>query len=170
MSGPTTTKQADKKDSTIMLRAAITSAVLLGIALNLIPLVTEYFAANSPDFKQKLGIGLELFVIWLVLTSTLRSIHKMRPETDAYKFLLAGIIIVIGGVLLQFIFGALIGLFNKEWVNSLDLKELGFYAVIGFIASLISMINLKVKNQFLGNILEVLVIGLVIFLFYHFMR
>lgn len=165
-----TTKQADRTDSSVMLRAAITSAIVLGIGLNLIPFLTAYLAASTPDFKQKLETGLEIFLIWLVLTSTLRSIDKMRPGTDAWKFLLAGVIIVVGGVLLQFIFSLGIGLFRDGWQSSFDAKELGFYAVMGLIASLISMINLKVENQFLGNILEFLVIALVIFLFYTFMK
>lgn len=164
------TKQADRTDSSVMLRAAITSAIILGIGLNLIPFITDYLAASTPDFKIKLETGLEIFLIWVVLTSTLRSIDKMRPGTDAWKFLLAGVIIVVGGVLLQFIFSLGIGLFREDWQSSFDVKELGFYAVMGLIASLISMINLKVENQFLGNILEFLVIALVIFLFYTFMK
>ena len=165
-----TTKQADRTDSSVMLRAAITSAIILGIGLNLIPFITDYLAASTPDFKKKLETGLEIFLIWVVLTSTLRSIDKMRPGTDAWKFLLAGVIIVVGGVLLQFIFSLIMALFIEDWQSSLDVRELGFYAVMGLIASMISMINLKVENQFLGNILEFLVIALVIFLFYTFMK
>ena len=164
------TKTADREDSAVLLRASIISAIILGLGLNAVIFLAEKFAASTPDFKEKLIIGLSLFLTWVVLTSTLRSIDKMREGTDAWKFLLAGMIVVIGGVLLRFLFANLIALFVENWPKSLDLSELGFYAVLGFIISLVSMINLKVKNQFLGNVLEFLVIALVIFLFFTFMK
>ena len=164
------TKTADREDSNVMLRASVISAIILGLGLNAVIFLAERLAASTPDFKEKLTIGLSLFITWVVLTSTLRSIHKMRSETDAWKFLLAGVIITVGGVLLQFVFANGIALFAEDWPRAFNLKQIGFYGVMGFIISLISMINLKVKNQFLGNILEFLVIAAVIYLFFSFMK
>ena len=164
------TKQADREDSSVLIRASIISAIILGIGLNGVVFLAERFAASTPDFKEKLTIGLSLFLTWMVLTGTLRSIDKMRQGTDAWKFLLAGVIITVGGVLVQFVVANIIDLFVPEWPKSLNFSTLAFYAVIGFVISLISMINLKVENQFLGNVLEFLVIALIIFLFFTFMK
>ena len=164
------TKQADREDSNVMFRASVISAVILGIALNAAVFLAERFAASTPDFKEKVIVGLSLLFTWLILTSTLRSIDKMRSGTDAWKFLFAGIIIAAGVVFLKFVFANLIALFVEGWPKAFELQSITFYTVIGFIIALISMINLKVENKFLGNVLEFIVIGAIIYAFFTFMK
>ena len=59
---------------------------------------------------------------------------------------------------------------GEEYLAGFDYRGLAFFSGLGFILSLVSMINLRVKNRFLGNVLEFLVIAAFLAALFYFVK
>lgn len=158
------------KDLAVMVQ----SAVISGLILSLLWLAATWLLPKLIDYEwqhaSNLETGVKLFALWLVTTSTIRSLDKLRRGIQGWKLVITGVGLVVGATLLFFLTGYIWKMIVPETsLNWGGLKTGPFFIVVGFVVSVVSMINLKVKNTFLGNVLELLFIGLIAFLFFYYL-
>lgn len=158
----------------ILLRAVFFGVLFMVIGL-LSALTAAYFSISiMPNAAGKIGVGLSLFVIWLVHGSTMRSIVRLDKNIGFLWIVLGGIVTILGGVGLTGLCRLLIeNIVNIEFpiltVAETSQKFI-FLTALALFLSLFSVINLKVKSRFLGNLLEFLLIIATCFLIYSFLK
>ncbi len=158
-------------DSRVMTRAVlIASSIMLLIFIG-IHFAQELISNRFPRQAGNIQTGLMLFTIWLLVSSTLRSIHKMRRSIPAWKLIFAGTFITAIGMILYTGFLILYPKIAKSAAATeladATMNMIIFFTAIAFLISLISTINLKVKSEFWGNVLEAIIIvgGILLFLY-----
>lgn len=157
-------------DNDVMLRASAIAAVVLGIILALSFLFLPNVLGSS-KFGRAVQVGLELFIIWLIITSVIRSIHGIREEIASWKLLAAGFLTALIGPVVRELVLRIVAQFNAS-VQSADLSLRGmlFFAGLGLLAALIALIRLRIKNRALGNMMELALVALVAFLVFYYMK
>lgn len=157
-------------DTSVLLRAIAISGVLLGVVLALSFVYMPQLLGAS-KFAKAAQIGIELFFIWVVITSTIRSIHAIRTKIPNYKLLIGGFLTAILAPLVRALVLKIIGSFNEQvQVAAFPLDGIKFFAGLGLLATAIALIRLRVRNRAIGNMLELALIALVAFLFFYFMK
>jgi hypothetical protein len=157
-------------DNDVMLRASAIAAVALGIVLALSFLFLPGVLGSS-KFGRAVQVGLELFFIWVIITSVIRSIHHLREDIPSWKLLTAGFLTALIGPVVRELILRIAAQFNES-VQSADLSLRGmlFFAGLGLLAAAIALIRLRIKNRALGNMMELALIALVAFLFFYWMK
>lgn len=157
-------------DNDVMLRASAIAAILLGIVLALSYLFMPKLLGTT-KFARAAQVGLELFAIWLVITSTIRSIHHLREAIPSYKLLLAGCMTAVAGPIVRELVLRVIAIFSEQITfEKYNFTGLLFFAGLGLLAASIATIRLRIKNRALGNMLELALIALIAFLFFYYMK
>lgn len=140
----------------LVLRSSRFSVAFLVIGSVLSVLFGNYLLNFYPEWAGALRTGLLLFLLWLVVTSTVRSLNKLDRDISGGWLLLSGVMVGGLGALTTFI---LLQIYT--WLRAIDLDHpflMGnvlFFAAVGFVLALITTINLRVKNRLLGNLLEI---------------
>lgn len=157
--------QKAKVNQSVVIRTVLISSVILAVLLTLL----HQLLSKVTDI-EKITIGVKLVLFWVVVTSTVRSVVKVRKAIGGLWLLLAGLLVSGLGIILHFLLLQIIPAIKNDTGLDLhiDMRTVGFYVVIGIVASVISLINIKVKNVFWGNVLEVLFIAAVALLFFLF--
>lgn len=157
-------------DNDVMLRASAIAAVALGIVLALSFLFLPGVLGSS-NFGRAVQVGLELFFIWVIITSVIRSIHRLREDIASWKLLIAGFLTALVGPVVRELILRVAAQF-KESIQSADMNLRGmlFFAGLGLLAATIALIRLRIKNRALGNMMELALIVLVAFLFFYYMK
>ncbi len=157
-------------DNDVMLRASAVGALLLGILLMVIHLFLPQLLGVS-RFAAAVRVALELLFIWLVITSIIRSIHRIRNRIAAWKLLLAGSLTAVAAPLVRELFLRIVARFSDTTtLEPYNTKVFLFFAGLGLLAASIATIRLRIKNRALGNIMELLLIAVVAFLFFYFTK
>ena len=155
--------QAVRINQSVVLRTVLISSIILAVLLTLL----HIFVSKIID-AEKVVVALKLLVFWVVVTSTLRSVVKVRKQIGGLWLLLAGLLVAGLGIIFHLLALQIIPAIRDS--SGLDLKidfrSVGFYVLIGVVASVISLINIRVKNQFWGNVLEILFIAAVAITFF----
>ena len=148
--------QQAKVNQSVVIRTVIMSSIILAVLLTLLHL----FIAKITDL-DKIIIGIKLVLFWVVVTSTVRSVVKVRKNIGGLWLLLTGLLVSGLGIILHLLALQVIpAIKNDTGLDlSLNFQSVGFYVMIGVVASVISLINIKVKNVFWGNVLEVVFIA-----------
>lgn len=151
-------KEKIRVNQSVVFRTVLISSIILATLLTLLHL----FFTRLIDIEKVL-VGIKLLIFWIVVTSTVRSIIKIRNEIGGLWLLLAGLLVSGLGIIFHLIALQVISAIqeNRDLDLALNMRSVGFYVGVGIIASVISLINIKVKNQFWGNVLEVLFIATV---------
>lgn len=157
-------------DNRVWGRTILISTVLLGSLLFALDGIFHNWVGELNSFGRGLKIGLSLLVFWLVVTASLRSINRLAKDIPGIKLLLAGLAIAILGTLFSQLILQILTWFKEPWAPAPNYRTFLFYGAAGLIASVISLINQRVKDQKLGNILEVLFIAVVALLFFYFVK
>jgi len=155
-----------------MLRSMIFGAIILGLLMVLAVWLDDRIAVTFPKFKDEAYGGIILFFLWLTVTITLRRANKANSSIDAWRLILIGLFVAIAGTALGTGLNRLYGMqFQEGWiVPELSERSLLFYGGLGLVAAILALINMRIKNQFLGNIIELIVIAAIIYGFYHFFQ
>lgn len=150
-------------------QAAFIGGIFLALLLSAALWVWPHLFGRETSFSRAVLAAIQLFLIWLVVTSTVRAIHRIRPKIELWRLYIAGIVTSLTGIVLKEIVWS--GKqYGQEGSEPFSFKKLLFYLAVAFIASSIALIRLRVRNQKTGQILEIVFIGVVMFLFFHFMR
>lgn len=150
------------EDRSVMQRTGI-----IGIVVLLAFFIGIFFLSNKltdllPRWHLAVLTGLRLFAIWLVVTSIVRSIARLRNNINGGKLLLVGTLMTGATLVFYWIFLFAyreIALQKVNALNSFSWERIGFFTGIGLLISVFTLINLRIQNRLLGNILEILIIG-----------
>lgn len=157
-------------DARVLARSIIIASTLILVIFIGIFFANDLLAKNFSKQADNIQTGLMLFTIWLVVSSTLRSINKLRRNISAGKLIFAGTSLVAIGTIIYSGFLVLYPKLTKSGagveVATASMYLIAFFTAIAFVISLITTINLKVKSVFWGNVLEAIIIigGIALFL------
>ena len=152
----------DSHNSIAVRTVVISSLLLAGIFIAL------FFLENKlgnllGKYADEATIGLMLLMLWLVVGSGIRSVNSLSKSIPAWKLLLSGIAIAGMSAIL---YSAFLIVFPKVAKSPAFTEVAGasggmilLLMGIAFIISLIAIVNVRVKNKMLGNVLEFLIIG-----------
>lgn len=152
----------------ILLKTILISTVLLGSLLFALDGIFHNWIGDLNGFGRGVKIGLSLLVFWLVVTASLRSVNRMAEGISGIKLLLGGVGIAVLGTLFGQLILQILTWFEEPWAPAPNYRTFLFYGVGGLVASVISLINLRVKDKTVGNVLELIFIVVVALLFFYF--
>jgi hypothetical protein len=155
-----------QKEGKVMLTTPIITALLLGGLFALIYFLEDPIAEWFPRWADDIQVGLRLLALWLMVSTGVRSANSLSSSMNALKLILVGLLISIGGFIAYAVF-----LFIHSKAADIDFKVLTdglmksnlFFLPTAALVSVLVTINLKIKDKFLGNMLEILLIAAVIF-------
>ena len=156
----------DQEDKRALWRTIMVASIVLGLVLTIIYLLMPKLFPNNMAWLNAARTGLSLLMFWIVITSTVRTYDHVRKGVAFIWLILIGVASAAIGILL-FLFT--VRIWNKLGDHGAMLPGyniIGFYTAAGVIASLISLIHLRVKGKNNGNLLELLVIGLAVLFFF----
>lgn len=156
----------DKEDKKALIRTVSIASIVLGLILTLVYLFTPKLFPNNPSLVNSLRTAFSLLAFWIVITSTVRTYDRVRKDISFLWLILTGVATAFVGILLFLLALRVWNLIGGHGASLPKYSILGFYTLGGLIASLISMINVRVKGKHNGNLLELLVIALAVALFY----
>ncbi len=144
----------------MMTRIVLICSILLGIALSVSHVLLGGLADTAREWVNGLRTGIGLLLFWVFVTAAVRSLHQFRPAIAFVYSVVTGVATAFFGIL-SFLF--LLRLLALLWNSTSTLPTysiLGFYSAAGVIASLFSLIHLRIRNRTVGTILEfILIIG-----------
>ena len=74
------------KEFQVAIRAITIAAIILQVLFVGLAIVWPMIAPEQNSFWNSLLVGLNLFLLWLVVTSTLRSINRIVPDVNGVAF------------------------------------------------------------------------------------
>ena len=162
--------KADQVDNKVLGKSILIGGITIAVLLTIWELVHQQLLPGSDSWSKGIKTAVSLLVFWLVITSTLRAMNKMRKNMDWFKLLGGGVGIATLGIVLFLVTLQFLNWLKVSWAEDPNYGLIGFYAGGALIVSLLSLINLRVKSKMMGNVLEFLVIALVAYLFFKFTR
>lgn len=156
---------SDVENSVLTRSIIFGSVVLTGIFIALLFFQNKLIGFFG-KYADEATIGLMLLGLWLVVSSTVRSVHNLAKGIQTWKLLLGGIVVGLVSSILTTAFLVMFPVIaksqNMEEVTGATGAMILVMTAISFIISMISIINLRVKSRQFGNLLEVLIISAVI--------
>lgn len=157
------------QDFKVIIRAVIIAAILLQALFIGLAFIWPYIPIGDSSFANSLRNGLNLFLLWMVVSSTLRSIYRLRPGIEWWKLMISGLGIVALTLVVQYaVFQALQMTDHVALTEKPSMDSIQFFLGIGFVVSFLSMIKLKVRSAFWAGVIELLFIGGLIYLFFFY--
>ena len=147
-------------------RTVMVSSVVLGTILTVIYLLLGAVLAGKPTWLNPARTAVSLFAFWIVITATVRTFDNVREGVAFFWHIIIGVASAAIGILL---FLLALRLWNQLGDRTAVLPRygiIGFYAAAGFLASVISLIHLRVNSERWGNLLELGVIALAVAAFF----
>ncbi len=150
-------------ENSVLARSVIIACVILTTLFILLLYFQNNLARFFGQYADEATIGLMLMALWLVVSSTIRSLNNLVKGMETWKLLLGGLLI---GLLSSLLTTAYLIVFpdvaksqNTSEVTGATGGLILVISAIAFIISVISVINMRVRSRTLGNILELLIIG-----------
>lgn len=155
-----------------ILRAVPLAGLFYGILATAGNLFVYLLFGDYTPFAQKVITGIQLFLLWLIVSSTVRTLHLLAKDMPTLILWLSGGLTAIISILLGPLVMNLFYQFGLEVGPTIaEGDKWRFYLVLGLAFSLISIIHLRVKNQAMGSTLEwVIVLGLGWVFYYYYLR
>jgi len=160
--------KADKTENQVLGKSILISGIIIAVLLILLDIANQKVFPETTSWTNGVKTGVSLLIFWLVITSTLRAMNKLRQDMDWFKLILGGVGIAALGIVLYLLALQVLHGLKVGWAEKPRYALVGFYSAGAFIVSLLSLINLRVKSKMIGNVLEFLVIAAVAFLFFKF--
>ncbi|MEO1261772.1 MAG: hypothetical protein AAFZ15_23410 [Bacteroidota bacterium] len=148
-------------------KTALSTIIISGVILCAL-LILLYFLENAfTNFLGSLGgkviIGLMLFVMWITVGSAVRTANRHNRSSSFFTLILTGVgTAALGSALFTaflFIFPRVSKATDAFEVAGASGGIILMMSGLGFIASILAIINARVESKFLGNLLELLVVG-----------
>ena len=149
-------------------RKTVLSTIIISSVILCTLLIVLYFLESTfTNFFGSLGgkviVGLMLFVMWITVGSAVRTANRHNRSASFFTLLLTGVATAAIGSTL---FTAFLYIFPRV-SKATDAFEIAgasggmilMMSGLGLIASILAIINARVESKFLGNLLELLVIG-----------
>lgn len=150
-------------ENSVLARGVIIACVILTAIFIALLYFQNNLAGLFGKYADEATIGLMLMALWLVVSSTIRSLSNLVKGIETWKLLLGGLLIgLVSSVLTTaylIVFPSVAKSQNTSEVTGATGGLILVISAIAFIISMISVINLRVRSRTLGNILELLIIG-----------
>jgi hypothetical protein len=166
-SSSTSRRRGETNYPLTIIKAAPLAAIFYGLLVLAGNLICYVIFGDYTKLAQKVMIGLQLLALWLIVTSTVRTLHNLANDFPAFWLLLAGAATALLSVLVApFVLslGKSVGL--NVGPILLEAKKLTVYLLTGGFFALLSLVHLRVRNKSLGNTLELMIIVFMGILFY----
>lgn len=160
----------DHEDKRALWRTVMVSSIVLGAILTVLYILLEKVFPNNPGWLNASRTGLSLLAFWMVITATIRTYERVREGVAFFWLIIIGVASAALGI---FLFLLALRVWNELGNHGATLPAysiIGFYAAGGLVASLISLIHLRVDGEHNGNLLELLVIAVAVALFFWFTK
>jgi hypothetical protein len=167
------TTNSSGANSVVTRTVIISSVILTGIFIILF-FLEDNLAGIFGKYAGEVVTGLMLLALWIVVSSAVRSVNNLVKNIPGWKMLLTGVATAAVSAVLYTAFLLVFPRVSKS-SNALEVAGISggmilLLGVLGFIISLIALVNVRVKNRMLGNVLEFLIIGGAIALFLYFVN
>ena len=153
-------------ENSVLARSVIIACVILTTIFILLLFVQDNLTALLGRYADEDTVGMMLLALWLVVGSTVRSMNTLSGSLAAWKLLLGGVLVGgISGILTTaflFLFPDIAKSQNMAEVTGAAGGLILILSLLAFVISMIVVVNIRVRNRSLGNLLEVLIIGGVI--------
>ena len=161
-----------KKSKAVFWQTVLFTALILGTGLVLAIWGGNRLADQLPRFGPGIRTALLTFILWLVVSTGVRSLHALNKKRSLGSLLAGGSLTGIFGSLACFSFVRVLAVFREgsSLEAAFDLWNMLYFAGLGIVVSILAVINLRTKNKSLGNFLELLVLGAVLFSILYFSR
>jgi len=155
-----------------ILRTVPLAGIFYGILITLANLLIYVIFNGYTPLAEKVSTGVQLFLLWLIVSSSVRTLHLLVKDIPAFVLWLTGGLTAIVSVLLAPIIMDIFYRMGLEVGPSIaDVSKLRFYLALGLVFSLIAIIHLRVRSKALGSTLEwVIVLGLGFVFYYYYLR
>lgn len=155
-----------------ILRAVPLAGIFYGILATAGNLLIYVIFDGYTNFAQKVITGLQLFLLWLIVSSAVRTLHLLAKDIPVLILWLAGGLTAIVSVLLAPIIMNLFYQMGLEVGPTIaEASKLRFFLALGLVFSLIAIIHVRVKNKALGGTLEwVIVLGLGVVFYVYYLK
>lgn len=160
----------DHEDKRALWRTVMVSSIVLGVILTVLYIFLGKVFPNNPGWLNASRTGLSLLAFWMVITATIRTYERVREGVAFFWLIIIGVASAAIGI---FLFLLALRVWNELGNHGATLPAysiIGFYAAGGLVASLISLIHLRVDGEHNGNLLELLVIAVAVALFFWFTK
>lgn len=160
----------DHEDKRALWRTVMVSSIVLGVILTVLYIFLGKVFPNNPGWLNASRTGLSLLAFWMVITATIRTYERVRKGVAFFWLIIIGVASAAIGI---FLFLLALRVWNELGNHGATLPAysiIGFYAAGGLVASLISLIHLRVDGEHNGNLLELLVIAVAVALFFWFTK
>ncbi len=163
-------EQTKASDWQVILKTSIFSTLILAIGLFACLFVEKGLQNFSPAYADDIRVAAMLFIIWLVVSSAIKSASSIKKRIEGWKLILMGIAIAVVGT---FIYTVVKGFFpdliwntSSSVVYPFQWSSFGFFSGIGAILALTSVIRLRVGSKFWSSVLVWLVyIGIAVIVY-----
>jgi hypothetical protein len=163
-------KEERQADKFIMWKSVLMAGIVLGVLFSLAHLFLPRFLDETHRWHPRVLLGLKVLALWLVVSSAIRALNQLSARMPGWQLALGGFLTALAGALLNEGILNAVRLFQGASAQvSFDYRGLIFFTGAGLLLSIVTMINLRVRSRFLGNVLEFLVIiAFLAILFYVF--
>ena len=155
-----TLNMADKtkaSDWQVILKTSTFSIVILAIGLFACLFVEKGLQNFSPAYADDIRVAAMLFIIWLVVSSAIKSASSIKRSIDGWKLILMGTAIAVIGTFIYTVvkgyFPDLIWNTSSSVVYPFQWNSFAFFSGIGAILALTSVIRLRVGSKFWKTVL-----------------
>lgn len=156
----------------VVLRASLIGGIALGLLLGIAAYMGNHWKAQEGyRWVGYVQAAVSLLLIWGFVSSTMRAIHIIRKNAPLQYLLAGGLLTVLGGAVVKEITLNGIKTFRDQASNiTWNTKSILLILVIGIGVALISLIHIRVKNKYWGNILELVIAALFVGAFFWYMK
>jgi len=143
------------------------ASALLSLLLVLAMWLWPSLFGRESGFSRAVLAGVQLFLVWLVVTSAVRTVHRLKPRIHLWWLFVVGMAAALGGVLLKEIIWRIAG---RSWSADFSGKGLLFFGGVALLASSIAVIRLRIRSRLMGQVLEFGLIASAVYLFFQSMQ
>jgi hypothetical protein len=159
-------------ENSVIARTVIMASMLLGGLFIAVMFFQNGFSKIFGKYADEAVIGLMLLALWLVVSSSVRTINRLAGRAAAWKLVLGGVLITLISTILMsafmIVFPNVAKSENMQDVAGATGTIILLNLALAVVISLIAVINLRVANKMLGNLLEILIIGACLLAFVYF--
>lgn len=134
-------------DRQLITKTVLLTSVLLAIVLALMHVLLKGFFVDTPGWLEKIRVALSLLLFWVFITATIRVLHEFSPKINPLWATIAGVLTAGIGMLLFLVSLRLLATFYESETVLPGYRLIWFYLLGGLLASLISLIRVRIRSR-----------------------
>jgi hypothetical protein len=152
-----------RNENSTLIRTVLISSIILAGLFTLAYFLEDNIGKIFGRFSDEAAIGIMLFSLWLVVSSTVRSLNRLEKRMSSIKLLVGGVATAAFGTGLFIAFLYFFPNVNKAenvWEVGGASGEMALVmAGLAFFISVLTVVNTRIGSKLLVNLIEVLLVG-----------